>query len=236
MSNLRVGVDQAMRIVIKIGGSVIASPLDAERIINYSRILRSIKEKGHEVVVVVGGGKVAREFISIADSMRLSDNEKDEIAILVSRLNARLVAAALGDYGSKEIPDTTEQVAKVLATGKIVVMGGLRPGITTDTVAAMVLEAINARALVKATDQDGIYDSDPRKYKDAKKLDKITYSDLGKIVAKSHRPGAHEILDTESIRILEKEKAKLIVVNGFKPENILAAAIGGKVGTSVETK
>ena len=213
---------------------MIASPLNAERIIAYSRILRSIKEKGHEVVVVVGGGKVAREFISIADGIGLSDKEKDEIAILVSRLNARLVAAALGDYGSKEIPCTTQDVSEVLAAGKIVVMGGLRPGITTDTVAAIILESIKAKALVKATDQDGIYDVDPRKYKHARKMDKLTYNDLGVIVVKSHKPGAHGILDIESIRILERQKAKLIVVNGLKPENILAAVMGAKVGTSVE--
>jgi uridylate kinase len=213
---------------------VIASPLNTERIVDYSKILRSIKGKGHEIVVVVGGGKVAREFISIAEGIGLSDIQKDEIAIFVSRLNAKLVAGALGEYGSKEIPTTTREVSESLAAGKIVVMGGLRPGITTDTVAAIVLESIKAKVLVKATDQDGIYDADPRKYKDARKLDRLTYSDLDRIVVKSHKPGTHGILDLESIRILEKQKAKLIVVNGLKPENILAAAMGAKVGTLVE--
>jgi uridylate kinase len=223
-----------MRIVVKIGGSVIASPLDARRIVEYSTILKRVKERGHEVVVVVGGGSVARDFIAVADKMGLPNNEKDEIAILVSRLNAKLLAAALGEDGFKGIPITTQEVSEALAAGRIVAMGGLRPGITTDTVAAIVLKSIGAKALIKATDQEGIYDQDPRKYKNAKKMDTLTYTDLNKIVVKAHKPGAHGIMDLESVRILESEKARLIVVNGLKPENILAAATGVKVGTSVE--
>jgi uridylate kinase len=224
-----------MRIVIKIGGSVIASPLNADRILEFSKTLTSIKDDGHDIVVVVGGGTLARELISIADGIGLSDNDKDEVAIQVSRLNARLVAGALGEHGSKEIPTTLEDVNKLLATDKIVVMGGLRPGITTDTVAALVLESTKATVLVKATDQDGIYDKDPRKNTSARKLDRLTYSDLHKIVAqKEHKPGMHEILDLKSIRILEKQGAKVIVVNGVKPDNLLAVARGARIGTTVE--
>lgn len=226
-----------MRLVIKIGGSVIASPLEPERILKYSSILRTLKEEGHEIVVVVGGGKVAREFISIADKMGLTDTDKDEIAILVSRLNAQLLARSLHELGSKDIPSNTEHVKKLLEAGKIVVMGGLKPGITTDTVAAIVLESTNSKVLVKATDQDGIYDMDPRKFPNAKKLDRLTYNDLHKIVTQeAHKPGMHEILDPKSIRMLEKQKVKVVVINGLKPDNILLVARGVKVGTTVEPK
>jgi uridylate kinase len=226
-----------MRLVIRIGGSVIASPLEAERILKYSSVLRTLKEEGHEIVVVVGGGKVAREFISIADKMGLTDTDKDEIAILVSRLNAQLLARSLHELSSGDIPSNTEHVKKLLEGGKIVVMGGLKPGITTDTVAAIVLESIDSKVLVKATDQDGIYDMDPRKFSNAKKLDRLTYNDLHKIVAQeAHKPGMHEILDPESIRILEKQKVRVVVINGLKPDNILLVARGVKVGTTVEPK
>jgi len=225
-----------MKIVIKIGGSVIASPLNPELILQYCRVLRSLKAEGHQIAVVVGGGRVAREFISIAERVGLSDNDKDEIAILVSRLNAALIARALREDGSNEIPSTAEQVARVLATGKIVVLGGLKPGITTDTVAAIILRSINSKVLVKATDQDGIYDADPRKSPTAKKFDRLSYSDLHKIVSQEgHKPGMHEILDSQSIEILQSEKAKVIVVNGSKPENIPLAIKGRTLGTVVET-
>jgi uridylate kinase len=232
---LNYGVDSAMKLVIKIGGSVIASPLEPERILWYSRILRTLKEEGHEIVVVVGGGKVAREFISIADKMGLTDTDKDEIAILVSRLNAQLLARSLHELSSKDIPSTMGQVEKLLKAGKIVVMGGLKPGITTDTVAAIVLESIKSKILVKATDQDGIYDMDPSKFPNAKKLERLTYDDLHRIVTQeTHKPGMHEILDPKSIRILEKQKARVIVINGLKPDNILLVSRAVKVGTTVE--
>jgi uridylate kinase len=226
-----------MKLVIKIGGSAIASPLEPERILQYSSILRTLKEDGHQIVVIVGGGRVAREFILIADKMGLADTDKDEIAILVSRLNAQLLARSLHELSSKDIPSSTEQVKMLLDAGKIVVMGGLKPGITTDTVAAMVLESINSKILVKATDQDGIYDIDPRKFPNARKLDKLTYDDLRNIVRQeAHKPGMHEILDSKSIQILEKQKAKVIVINGLKPENILLAVKAVKIGTIVEPK
>ena len=62
-----------------------------------------------------------------------------------------------------------------------VVMGGLKPGITTDAVAALVAERLNADLLVKGTDQEGVYDKDPRKHTDAVKLDHLTFEDLPKI-------------------------------------------------------
>jgi uridylate kinase len=229
------GVDWPMKIVIKIGGSVIASPLNPELILKYCRVLKSLKAEGHQTVVVVGGGKVAREFISIAERLGLSDVDKDEIAILVSRMNAQLITRALGEDSSKEIPSTVKQVIRLLAAEKIVVLGGLRPGITTDTVAAIVLKSINSKILVKATDQDGIYDSDPRKFPSARKFDRISYSDLHKIVSQElHKPGMHQILDLQSVEILESEKAKVIVINGSNPENISLAIKGRKLGTVVE--
>lgn len=149
-----------MKIVVKIGGSVIASPLNPELILRYSEVLRSLKNERHELVVVVGGGKVAREFISVAQKMGLSDEDKDEIAILVSRLNCQLLARELREYSSRQIPSTVEEVRRLLVAGKIVVMGGLKPGITTDTVAALVLRSTGSKLMVKATDQDGIFDKD----------------------------------------------------------------------------
>lgn len=140
-------------------------------------------------------------------------------------------------YSSRQIPSTVEEVRRLLVAGKIVVMGGLKPGITTDTVAALVLRSTGSKLMVKATDQDGIFDKDPKKFADARKLDKLTYIDLYKTVTQeTHTPGMHQILDLQSIQILESQKAKVIVVNGFDPNNILLAAKGEKVGTIVDVK
>jgi len=113
-------------------------------------------------------------------------------------------------------------------------MGGLKPGITTDAVAALVAERVDADLLVKGTDQEGVYDKDPRTHADAVKLDQLTFDDLPKIFGGSvHEAGIHQIIDPEAIKVLKRHHVKLIVVNGFKPENILAAVKGEKVGTLI---
>jgi uridylate kinase len=110
----------------------------------------------------------------------------------------------------------------------------LKPGITTDTVAALVAERVNAELLVKGTDQDGVYDKDPRKHPDAVKLDRLSIEDLAKVFEESvHKAGIHQIIDPEAIKVLKRKRLKLVVVNGFKPENLLAAIKGENVGTVI---
>jgi len=224
-----------MRVVVRIGGSVVASPPDAKIIGKYASLLRELKEQGHELVVVVGGGSVARDFIKIARGMGLSAFNQDEVAIRVSRLFALLLTMRLEDFGLEDIPASVDEAVQGLKTGKIVVMGGVRPGMTTDAVAAMVAERVRAELLVKATDQNGIYTKDPRKYPDAEKIDTLSFDDLFQLFEENkHRAGIHQVLDPEAVRILRKERTKTVVVNGFKPDNILSAVRGEKVGTLIK--
>jgi uridylate kinase len=130
---------------------------------------------------------------------------------------------------------TLDEAATCLNSGKVVVMGGLKPGITTDAVAALVAEHVNGELLVKGTDQDGIYNKDPRKHLDAVKLDRLSFEDLQSVFSESHhKAGMHQIIDPEAVKVLKRNRVKLIVVDGFKPENILAAVQGERVGTVVE--
>jgi len=128
-----------------------------------------------------------------------------------------------------------EDAAECLNEGKIVVMGGLKPGMTTDTVAALIAERVGADLLIKATDQEGVYNKDPRKYSDAVKLNKLSFEDLPKVLAENkHKAGIHQILDPEAVRILKRKRVKIFVLNGFKPENVLLVVEGKYVGTLIE--
>jgi uridylate kinase len=224
-----------MRIVLRIGGSVVASPVNTDLMSKYAEMVQTLKERGHEVAVVVGGGSLAREFIDIAKKLGLNEQAQDEVAISISRLFAQLFLKKLGGMGCGKVALKLDDAAVCLDEGKIMVMGGLKPGITTDAVAALVAERVGGELLVKGTDQDGIYSKDPRKYPDAVKLDRLTFDDLQSVFSESHhKAGMHQIVDPEAVKVLKRERVKLVVVNGFKPENILAAVQGEKVGTVVE--
>lgn len=223
-----------MRVVLRIGGSVVASPINTELISKYAALLSTLKEQGHEVAVVVGGGTLAREFISIAKNLGLDEQAQDEIAISVSRVFAQLFLKKLGKQSCSTVPLTIDEVADCLGKGKVLVMGGLRPGMTTDTVAALIAERVNADLLVKGTDQDGVYNKDPKKYRDAVKLDHLSFDDLDSVFSEGkHKAGIHQIIDPEAVKILKRKRVRLVVVNGFAPENILAAINGKSVGTVI---
>jgi uridylate kinase len=131
------------------------------------------------------------------------------------------------------VPTSIDGMLQRLARNRVAVMGGLRPGITTDTVAAIVAQKWRADILVKASDQNGIYTDDPRKNKGAKKLDKITYERMKQILGGSHRPGIHSIIDPVAVDQLSELRVRLVVLNGLDPKGVVKAIHGEKIGTVV---
>jgi uridylate kinase len=224
-----------MRVVVRIGGSVVGSPLNAELISKYIDLLKELKNNGNEIVAVVGGGSLARDFISVATDLGLKEAQRDWAAIHVSRLFAQLFLLQLGDVGCKTVPVSLDAAEACLLDGKIVIMGGLYPGMTTDSVAALIGERIHADLLIKGSNVDGIYTKDPKKYSDAEKLDKIKFDDLGKIFKMNiHKAGINQVIDPEAIKILQRCRLRTIIVDGYETKNLLAAVDGIRVGTLIE--
>lgn len=224
-----------MRVILRIGGSVVASPINPSRIVDYVNVLKKLRSQGHELVVVVGGGKLAREMIQVAKDIGLDEASQDEIAISVSRIFAQLFLSKLGRIACRTIPLTVESAKECFGKGTVVVMGGLKPGMTTDTVAALVGREVKANVLIKATNQDGVYDKDPKNHPDAVKLDHLNYEDMSTLFSESrHKAGIHQIIDPEAVKILRRCQFRVIVVDGYKPENILKAVKGQNVGTVIE--
>jgi len=225
----------ALRLVIRVGGSVVASPISPGRIAEYAEVLRRLRLQGHQVVAVVGGGAFARDLIELSAKAGLSAEDQDSVAIQASRVIAQMLTGALSEAAVKEIPRSASEAARLLSEGKIVVMGGLAPGMTTDAVAALMASEVRADLVVKATDQEGVYTKDPRKHLDAVKLDRITLNELReRLEQKTHRVGMHQILDPKAVELLAEARTRTIVLNGLNPRNIELAVKGEKIGTLIE--
>jgi uridylate kinase len=141
----------------------------------------------------------------------------------------------LGEDGCGSLPVSVDEAEACLKQGKIVVMGGLRPGMTTDSVAALIGERVNADVLVKGSNVDGIFTKDPKKFANAEKLEELKFEDLTRLLeADSHRAGINQILDPEAVKILRRSRLKTVVVNGYNAENVSAAVKGKSVGTVIE--
>ena len=111
--------------------------------------------------MIAGGGKIARHYINLARSLGSDEANLDIMGIEVSRLNAKLLIVALGDQAYSQVPKNLEEVAIAVASGKIVIAGGLHPGQSTNATSALIAETSKASGFVNSTDVDGIYDSDP---------------------------------------------------------------------------
>ncbi len=223
-----------MKIVISIGGSVLAKDLKPERFKIFANVIKEIG-KEHTVFIVTGGGKAAREYIGAARQLGCDEATCDFIGIELTRLNARLLIAALGEASFYEPPLNYKEARNASSGGKIIVMGGVTPGQTTDAVSAVLAEYISADLLINATSIDGVYTSDPKKNKDAKKFDSMTPHQLIEIVLKTEmKAGANAPIDLLAAKIIERSNIKTIVLNGENPDNILDAVNGNYNGTVIE--
>jgi uridylate kinase len=201
-------------IVINIGGSVILS----ENIDNsYFKELKELLEKiskNNKIFIVIGGGKIARTYISYGRQYDLNEKILDQIGIDVTRINAKLFSYILGIPNIK-IPFTTEEAKKI--DSPIVVMGGTVPGHSTDMVGAELAEKVNASKFIIATNVDGVYDKDPNKYEDAKQLKEVYIKQLiEKYGTDWTSAGKNVVIDGPALEIIYNAKLPTFVLNGKK--------------------
>lgn len=225
--------DTLMKVVISVGGSVIAPTLSQEKFLDYAEVIRELA-KENIVLVVTGGGKAARDYIRAARSMGASEAVCDLIGIALSRVNARLLISALSSAAFQDIPHDYREAETALSSQKVVVMGGVAPGQTTDAVSAILSEYVQTDLLIIATSVDGVYTADPYVNKNATKLDAVTTGELVKIVmAEEMKAGAKTVIDPIAAKIIERSKISAVVIDGREPKILLDAVAGKRVGTRI---
>ncbi len=222
------------RIVVKISGKHV-TPEKPGLLKGYAKVLRGLAGEGLLAAVVVGGGRLARSYIEAALEAGLANRSMlDMLGIEAARLNARLLAYLLHPHSHPEPPRSLWEALQAAATGRIVVAGGFQPGQSTAAVAALLAEALQADLLVLATTVDGVYTSDPRRDPNARRLPRLTYQQLLRVLEQSLEPGRYELLDPLAVAVLERSRIPSRVVDGSDPENVARAARGEPVGSLVE--
>ena len=227
-------------LVLALGGSLLR-PEESERHAWLSSLANLLLGCEGSIGIVVGGGAAARESIELAIGMGENDLATlDEIGIAATRVNASIVSQILQDAGLDVlagIPSDVASAVKGLEAHSVVVMGGTRPGHTTDNVAIrLAIEAKAARCLI-ATNVAYVYSSDPKVDSGARPIESMTLSELQDIVGPPvhGKAGGSSVIDPIGVQAAIDNNLPLAVLDGREMERI-GDALAGKPfdGTRIE--
>ncbi|NIA11910.1 MAG: UMP kinase [Nitrospiraceae bacterium] len=230
------------RILLKLSGEALQGNkeygIDPEFLNSISMEIESLVKLGVQVAIVIGGGNIFRGISGATEGMDRAT--ADYMGMLATVINALALQDALERHGlqtrtqsaieMKEIaePYIRRRAIRHLEKGRIVIFaaGTGNPFFTTDTAAALRAAEINADVLLKATKVNGIYTSDPNLYKNAKKLDKISYKDIIK--------NGIKVMDSAAIVLCMENKIPIIVFDVREHGNLEKIAKGENIGSIVK--
>ncbi|WQZ47934.1 UMP kinase [Helicobacter pylori] len=218
------------RVLVKFSGEALAGDnqfgIDIHVLDHIAKEIKSLVENAIEVGIVIGGGNIIRG-VSAAQGGIIRRTSGDYMGMLATVINAVAMQEALEHIGldtrvqsAIEIKEICEsyiyrKAIRHLEKGRVVIFsaGTGNPFFTTDTAATLRAIEIGSDLIIKATKVDGIYDKDPNKFKDAKKLDTLSYNDalIGDI----------EVMDDTAISLAKDNKLPIVVCNMFKKGNLL---------------
>ena len=228
------------RILLKLSGEVLAGPLgkgiDNDTVINICKSVKNVADMGVEVGIVVGGGNFWRG----RTSEHMDRTRADHIGMLATAMNSLALCDALEQLGADVRVQTAIEMRQIaepyirnrairhFEKGRIVIFGcGTgSPFFSTDTAAALRSVEINADALLKATNVDGVYNKDPNKFDDAVKFDEVTFMEVLTHDLK--------VMDSTAFSLCKDNDMPIIVFNLEDPDNIIKVVEGENIGTTVK--
>ena len=223
------------RIMLKLSGEGLmgdkAFGMSAEVIDALARQIKKVYDSGVEVCVVVGGGNIFRGAKEASKGMNRT--VADHVGMLATVMNALYIQNALEKIdvparvlSGLNIPEVCEhyvyrRALRHLEKKRVVIFaaGTGNPYFTTDTGAALRASEMQCNVILKSTQVDGVYDSDPKTNPNAKRYDEISFDE---VIEKQLK-----VMDITAVA-LAKEKNIPIVVFAQKGENALINAVCGK--------
>ncbi len=228
------------RILLKLSGEVLAGKnktgIDFDTVMTISKSIKKVVDMGVQVAIVVGGGNFWRG----RSSGEMDRTRADHMGMLATVINSLGLADGLEKVGLTVRVQTAIEMRQIaepyirnkavrhLEKGRVVIFGcGTgNPFFSTDTGAALRAVEIDADIIFKATNVDGVYDSDPKVNPDAKKYDTISFMD---VLSK----GLH-VMDSTAASLCMDNNLPILVFNLNDPENIVRAVSGEVTGTIVK--
>ncbi|HVA82933.1 MAG TPA: UMP kinase [Candidatus Aquilonibacter sp.] len=223
-------------ICVSLGGSGVtdSSGIDQKRVKKFIGVLQ--KNRKYRFIVVVGGGKPARMYINSLRHKGISNQFLDSVGILVTRLNA----FAVKEFAPKslsvypKIVESLDEAKSAIRKKRVVFMGGLHPGITTDGVTALVCDAVGSKLLINLSSEPYVYDRNPE-LPGAKRFETLSYDQLLSLSKKygQPEPGLNFIFDITASRIVKRSRIEVRFA-GYSAQSFADAITGKHRGTTVK--
>lgn len=226
--------------IISLGGSLIVpDAIDWHFLKKFKKIIVEQIEKGNKFVIVTGGGNTARRYQEAANNVaQLKNDDQDWLGIHATRLNAHLIKTIFREYAHPRInknPCTKEDLCQHFTHGEgLMVAAGWRPGWSTDYVAAILAERLEAKKILNLSNIEYVYDKDPRQYPDAKKIKEISWKKFKKLVGDKWDPGLNTPFDPIASKHAQERKMEVFIMDGRNLDNLSSFFSGESfVGTKI---
>ena len=227
------------RVLLKFSGEALAGSkktgIDFDEVLQFAREIKECAELGIEIAIVVGGGNFWRGKLNTYMDRATSDY----IRMLATTMNALALGDAFKQIGQEVRVQTGIEMRQVaefyikdrairhLEKRRITIFGcGTgSPFFSTDTAAALRAAEIKADALIKATNVNGIYNKDPKKFEDAEFIPHITYLDVLNKKLK--------VMDSTAISLCMEEEIPILVFDVHTKGNLKQLLLGENIGSII---
>ncbi len=206
--------------VLSLGGSLVspgAGRVDTVFLKKFRALILKYVRRGHRFVIIVGGGKLCRVWQGAAKDLGVkNDRELDWIGIRTTHANAELVRTI---FSKVAYPELVINPAQAVRRFTILVGAGYEPGHSTDYDAVIRAKAVHATTIVNLSNVEYVYNKDPRVYKDAKALSRISWKEYRSMFGNTWKPGANTPFDVTAAREAARMSLRVAFIGGADLKN-----------------
>jgi len=195
-------------VVLSLGGSqIIPDNVNMKYLKEFKKTILKNTNR-YKFIIVCGGGSIARKYIYALREAKMSEIFQSFAGISATRMNARFMSYFFKNDQERGIPHKMRDLKKYAKKFDVIFCGALeyKPHQTSDSTSAQIAKEFKT-IFINLTDVAGLYTKNPKKYKDAKFIPKISWEDFNKIANKEKfKPGQHFVLDQSASKIIMEEK------------------------------